>query len=340
MNVMMQMVASMLQTQQVAITQPQGEAEQGFAMLLDALSQSDEVVEVVEDDNEVDTTLMDASIHLPKTMPQDVLLVDSAETTPVQTTQAQVTLFSNNLPEEVVPVAQLESNSGLAAVETVELTAGFVLPEVEPEQLETHTLSHQQAIVEVIREPEIKEWTQAKLAMEAQQLLKPKQHVDVKEELQQLQSTPQVEARPFTNVEQSKAAIQPKAVLEQFEQGLASKLQSTQDEFVIKLKPEGLGELVVKIAQQEGKTSLVLAASNKEVSHLMQAHSQELKQVLATYQVEHVVVESMSEMQAQYQEQTSQHKPNFYKMEFEHELEEVERLEQVSYEDGHMVTYV
>lgn len=75
--------------------------------------------------------------------------------------------------------------------------------------------------------------------------------------------------------------------LKQVQNGLMANLsQGADSEFVLKLKPEGLGELTVKLLETAGKMTLSIAASNVETQRMLEAQLSSLREAMKPYEVE------------------------------------------------------
>ncbi|RKJ58609.1 flagellar hook-length control protein FliK [bacterium 1XD42-1] len=75
--------------------------------------------------------------------------------------------------------------------------------------------------------------------------------------------------------------------LKQVQDGLMANLsQGPDSEFVLKLKPEGLGELTVKLLETAGKMTLSIAASNVETQRMLEAQLSSLREAMKPYEVE------------------------------------------------------
>ncbi|MDF3004400.1 MAG: flagellar hook-length control protein FliK [Oscillospiraceae bacterium] len=83
-------------------------------------------------------------------------------------------------------------------------------------------------------------------------------------------------------------------------------------DFTIKLNPEGLGEITVKLLEDGGKVTLSLAASNANVQRLLSSELNNLRDIMRPYNVEVAQVVQTNEaqnmnMQQQFSQQFSQH---------------------------------
>ncbi len=75
-------------------------------------------------------------------------------------------------------------------------------------------------------------------------------------------------------------------VLEQLEQALTQNLQQEKSEFVLKLKPEMLGEVLVKLTEIDGKMTLQISAANAQAAKLINDDIAALRQAMAPMQIE------------------------------------------------------
>lgn len=75
-------------------------------------------------------------------------------------------------------------------------------------------------------------------------------------------------------------------LLENLQKGTRNGVITGKNEFMIRLKPEGLGEITVKISENSGKFSLSMVTSNHETEQLVSRHLEALKDALRPYQTE------------------------------------------------------
>lgn len=83
-------------------------------------------------------------------------------------------------------------------------------------------------------------------------------------------------------------------------------------DFIIKLRPEGLGEITVKLLEADGKVTLSLAASDIHVQRLLGSELNNLRDIMRPYNVEVSQVVQTNDaqgmnMQQQFSQQFSQH---------------------------------
>jgi flagellar hook-length control protein FliK len=71
--------------------------------------------------------------------------------------------------------------------------------------------------------------------------------------------------------------------ISQVRTGIEQKLDSEDTEFVIKLKPEGLGEITVEMARRNGRIELNLIASSSETEKLLSGSIERLRESLRVY---------------------------------------------------------
>lgn|GEM_PF-6129459 len=88
------------------------------------------------------------------------------------------------------------------------------------------------------------------------------------------------------------AAFTPETdVVSQVRSGIEPKLGGDDEEFVIKLKPEGLGDITVKMAKREGRIVLNLVASDSRTEKLLSDGIEGLRESLRIYNAEVTKVE-------------------------------------------------
>lgn len=329
MNVMMQMISSMVQTQQPNLQF--GTNSLDFKMLLSEMQSVIPEQTQRTANTEVDETIVDYALLMGLSIPQTTLL----EGIPMDNNIPLVEVELAGIPREYQSVHDLVESADsnlipIASRITVDKQEHWSVPlQVQPEILIEQTAELNTML----------DFQQAKEHLCSQEQYRPKAIVESEAEVSQFLQQLQFEPRAIAPQVERTFPIRANQIVQQFEQALGTQLKAKQDEFVIKLKPEGIGELVVKITNADGKTSLLLAASNKEVTTLMQQHVQELKQVLASHQVDYLQVETMTEFQSNHQDQTFKGKPKFYQMVFEQE-EATDQPLSIYYDDGHTVAYV
>jgi hypothetical protein len=99
---------------------------------------------------------------------------------------------------------------------------------------------------------------------------------------------PRILPAETTGPEQGEAADLPQAGrISQILEGITGKLRSGESRFVIKLRPEGLGEIRVEMARRgDGKIILNLAASNDRTGELISEGIEALRESLSAYEAE------------------------------------------------------
>lgn len=108
--------------------------------------------------------------------------------------------------------------------------------------------------------------------------------------------------------QQNSEAIEPREVFPQIRQGAQQHIEQGDSDFTIKLRPEGLGEITVKLASQDGRVTLSLSASNANVQKLLGSEIDNLREIMRPYNVEVAQVEqSNSAVFADLQQQLQQH---------------------------------
>lgn len=87
----------------------------------------------------------------------------------------------------------------------------------------------------------------------------------------------------------------PLNLMSQVKEGIIQEIGSGKDEFIIKLKPEGLGEITVHLMQNDDKIALSISASNSHVARLLSSEIDQLRESLRPY---NTVVQEVVEQQA------------------------------------------
>lgn len=89
-----------------------------------------------------------------------------------------------------------------------------------------------------------------------------------------------------STVEAGAEPVPEASLLNQVTEGIAENLTSGKNEFVVKLKPEGLGEITVKMAEIGSKISLTITTSSEQTSRMLSAELGALKEALRPYNAE------------------------------------------------------
>lgn len=115
-------------------------------------------------------------------------------------------------------------------------------------------------------------------------------------------------------------------VQEQITDAVKQNISLDKSDFTIKLKPENLGEIVVKLVEEEGKTTLTITTASMHTAKLINSEIDALRQAVAPMNVEvrHAVVSTnetaSGTMQQfnmtgqQFTQQQFTHQQNFYQM--------------------------
>ena len=85
---------------------------------------------------------------------------------------------------------------------------------------------------------------------------------------------------------QGNKPVQAENVSKQVSEKMLLQLQKGEREFTIKLNPESLGEVTVKLLQKDGKMTLSLAAASETTVKLLNGQLEALKQAVRPMQVE------------------------------------------------------
>lgn len=86
------------------------------------------------------------------------------------------------------------------------------------------------------------------------------------------------------------------SIMNQVKSGIKTNVAQGKNEFVVKLKPEGLGEITVKMVEAESKISLSIVTSNPQVAKLINGELAGLQETLHPYHanVQEVVAQTNS----------------------------------------------
>lgn len=124
---------------------------------------------------------------------------------------------------------------------------------------------------------------QAKLMLQQEQRPEAVQALDV----DQLQS--QVDAGRFARTgktAESAAMPQPQELVDQVRKGVFEQVFSGKEEFTVKLKPEGLGEITVKMVEREQGMTLQIITSSTQVAKMLTSELGALQNALRPYHAE------------------------------------------------------
>lgn len=75
-------------------------------------------------------------------------------------------------------------------------------------------------------------------------------------------------------------------IADQISQGIKNNLHSSKGEFTIKLRPESLGEITIKLVEEAGKTTLSITTASAQTAKLINNELAALKQAVAPMHVE------------------------------------------------------
>jgi len=96
--------------------------------------------------------------------------------------------------------------------------------------------------------------------------------------------------------EASEATARDYGIAEQIRTGLAQRLGEGKNEFTMKLRPEKLGEITVKLIEESGKMTLRIEAARSETARLINSDLTALKEAVGPMQVEvHEAVTALPE---------------------------------------------
>lgn len=157
--------------------------------------------------------------------------------------------------------------------------------------------------------------------MQAQKLMKDGAEADdgkkdEKLDIERLQGD--VDAGRFgtTSSVKVKAAAQPDAknLMDQVKSGITDNLSKGKNEFVVKLKPDGLGEITVKLVEQGSRIALSITTSNAQVAKLINGEMAGLREALRPFNtdVQEVVSHSQAYQTAQDQQSFAQEQQRQY----------------------------
>ena len=102
--------------------------------------------------------------------------------------------------------------------------------------------------------------------------------------LPQFSDTGLIRELPMTT--QSDPILSPVELFDQIKTASTSHIQSGDKDFAIKLSPEGLGEIIVRLTEESGKVTLSLTASNANVQRLLNNELSGLRDIMRPYHIE------------------------------------------------------
>lgn len=105
--------------------------------------------------------------------------------------------------------------------------------------------------------------------------------------------------------------IEPREIFSQIKEGAQPHIANNDSDFTVKLRPEGLGEITVKLVSQDGRVTLSLSASDPNVQKMLGSEINNLREIMRPYNVEVAQVEEsnsavFADLQQQLQQQSSQ----------------------------------
>ncbi|MEG1568108.1 MAG: flagellar hook-length control protein FliK, partial [Oscillospiraceae bacterium] len=75
-------------------------------------------------------------------------------------------------------------------------------------------------------------------------------------------------------------------LLLQVQQGAMANAKAGKEDFVMRLRPDGMGEITVKLAEADGKMTMQITASNANVQKMLSAEIDNLREAMKPYHVE------------------------------------------------------
>lgn len=121
---------------------------------------------------------------------------------------------------------------------------------------------------------------------------------------------------PATTAAKEPAAEEMLPLANQLEEGIANGIRNGKEEFTIQLRPEGLGELTVKLTRVGEAMTLNIVAKSTETHKLLADEMQALREVLRPLkvEVESVLTESQSQLLSQQQQFEQQRQQSWQQM--------------------------
>ena len=95
-----------------------------------------------------------------------------------------------------------------------------------------------------------------------------------------------VESSFQLEAKKAEAANQPPKLMDQVEQGIRGNLKMDKNEFTIKLNPETLGEITVKLVQEDGKATLHIVTANGNTAQLINDELAALREAVRPMHIE------------------------------------------------------
>lgn len=122
--------------------------------------------------------------------------------------------------------------------------------------------------------------------------------------LAQLQAAQSPLADATTLVRTAAEKISDQAILQQVETGIRQHLKAGESEFTLKLRPEGLGEITVKLVEQQGRMSLSIITATQQAQTALSSQIGSLREALQPYDVQ--VTQVVSQQTLDFQQSMSQ----------------------------------
>lgn len=131
-----------------------------------------------------------------------------------------------------------------------------------------------------------------------------------------LEELPPTQPRPISQepiaVRKAESPVQEAKVLDQLKTGITENLAKGSSEFTMKLKPEALGEITVKLIRTADKTTLSITAASSQTTKLINNELEALREAVRPMQVEvREAVHQTSQPSGQMQQQFSQTSQQF-----------------------------
>ncbi|MEG1698833.1 MAG: flagellar hook-length control protein FliK, partial [Oscillospiraceae bacterium] len=100
----------------------------------------------------------------------------------------------------------------------------------------------------------------------------------------------------------------------QVQQGAMANAKAGKEDFVMRLRPDGMGEITVKLAEADGKMTMQITASNANVQKMLSAEIDNLREAMKPYHVEvrEIMQQQTNHFANQFAYQQNEQKPSLY----------------------------
>lgn len=117
--------------------------------------------------------------------------------------------------------------------------------------------------------------------------------------------------QPIKTEEFATKPTETQEIIRQTAQGIKENVAAGKQEFVMKLTPQGLGEITVKLVSENGRTIMQLTAQNQNVQRILGAELEALRQAVRPFNVEVKEVNTANQSQLDMSNQSNQQQQQY-----------------------------